>query len=165
MEQDETWKPTTQVLGYEVSDKGRVRHAIKKTIKGTPINAGRYPVVHLWQKNVGRVVYVHDLVAEAFVGPKQKGQTVNHIDGDKSNNVPQNLEYISLSENNLHAHKTGLMRVKGEDNGHAKLTEADVLEIRRRIASGEKQSALAVEFGVKDPIVSQIKHRTRWVHI
>jgi hypothetical protein len=64
-----------------------------------------------------------------------------------------------------HAHRQGLTRVKGEHNGQAKLSSKQVIEIRKRIESGEKQSLLAAEFGVKEPIISQIKHRKRWAHI
>ena len=57
--------------------------------------------------------YVHVLVAEAFIPkPKDKVQVeVNHIDGNKSNNTIENLEWLTHSENLKHAVKTGLLKV------------------------------------------------------
>lgn len=165
MEQIEQWKPIAVVVGYEVSNLGRVRHTAKQSIKGSPANRAGYLVVNLWHRNKGTVCYVHDLVCAAFIGPKLPRMSVNHIDGDKSNNTPSNLEYISLTENTLHQHRTGLARVKGEANGQSKLTTDQVLEIKYRALLGERTKDLAHEFGVKAPIVSQIKHGSRWAHL
>lgn len=60
--------------------------------------------------------YVHILVAETFVpndDPEQKIE-VNHIDGDKNNNAWFNLEWMTPSENDLHAFATGLKRPSNE---------------------------------------------------
>ena len=46
----------------------------------------------------------HRLVAETFLGKIPKGKEVNHKDGDKHNNHPSNLEYMTRSENQLHYH-------------------------------------------------------------
>ena len=48
---------------------------------------------------------VHRLVAIAFIGNPQKGQEVNHIDGNKGNNAVENLEWVSKSENQQHRYK------------------------------------------------------------
>lgn len=56
---------------------------------------------------------IHQLVCLAFNGPPpQDGQTyeVNHIDGDKHNNVATNLEWSTRSDNILHALRTGLRK-------------------------------------------------------
>lgn len=50
-------------------------------------------------------VGAHQLVALAFIGPKPDGCEVNHIDLDKSNNRPWNLEYLTHQQNLIHAHK------------------------------------------------------------
>ena len=52
--------------------------------------------------------YVHRLVAHAYVPNPRQAPEVNHIDGDKTNNLPGNLEWVTKSENHLHAHKYGL---------------------------------------------------------
>lgn len=53
--------------------------------------------------------YVHRLVAEAFIGEIPKGFQVNHLDGDKHNNVPSNLEIVTRLQNMQHAHHLGLI--------------------------------------------------------
>ena len=52
--------------------------------------------------------YVHRLVAHAYVPNLRQAPEVNHIDGDKTNNLPSNLEWVTKSENHLHAYKLGL---------------------------------------------------------
>lgn len=70
-----------------------------------------------WTKN-GQV-RVHRLVALCFIGPCPAGREVNHIDGDKTNNHIDNLEYVTSSENKRHAVDIGLTAV-GADHHNTK---------------------------------------------
>lgn len=54
--------------------------------------------------------YIHRLVASAFVANNCKGDTVNHIDGNKQNNSPNNLEWLSHIDNCHHAKRMGLLK-------------------------------------------------------
>lgn len=51
---------------------------------------------------------LHRLVAEFVYGPCPPGKQVNHIDGNKLNNNPDNLEYITAKENIHRAMKLGM---------------------------------------------------------
>lgn len=160
------WKPVAAELGpYEVNARGEVRRIGTERLKKLTTNAAGYPVVGLWHKNRGVVCYVHHLVAEAFIGPRPPGAHINHLDGDKTNPAAENLEYCTPRENTAHALRTGILDICGEANYAAKLTEAQARTIFARAWDGERTSDLAREFGVKPPIVSQIKHGDRWKHL
>lgn len=161
----EIWKEVAAQYGpYEVSNQGNIRRADSFKLKKATVAKVGYFVVNLWLRNKSNVVYVHSLVAEAFIGQRPPGYTVNHIDGNKLNNNAGNLEYLTNADNVRHAHMTGLCP-KGEKCSAAKLTENQAAEIKRRALGGERTRDLAAEFGVGMPIVSQIKHGTRWKHL
>jgi group I intron endonuclease len=63
-----------------------------------------------------------------------------------------------------HRQRIGLAQ-QGSGNHQAKLTDDRVREIKRRLSIGEKGRALAAEFGVSEPVISNIKHGHRWAHI
>lgn len=122
----EEWRSVAGFEGlYEVSDQGNVRRSGKaaqhgngygggarlgRVLKPQVVNGG-YLVVQLWQDGRPRTCLVHSLVAVAFLGSMPEGQEVNHKNGNKLDNTPGNLEYLTRSENNLHAYRTGLRSV------------------------------------------------------
>jgi hypothetical protein len=119
----EEWRDIPGFNGYQASSLGRVRSldAIVRTArnpnmtrrrKGSvlkPIPHRGYLVVKLGGPNRARGV--HQAVALAFHGVPAEGLVVDHIDCNKLNNVPNNLEYVSNSENVRRAHRSGLMPV------------------------------------------------------
>lgn len=115
----EIWKDIPNYEGlYQVSNKGNVLslnaygHKIKRPLKQY-INSFGYPVVVLNHNKIPKYVAVHILVAKAFIpNPNNKPQ-VNHIDGNKTNNTVDNLEWVTSKENIQHAIRTGLSNPKG----------------------------------------------------
>lgn len=78
-----------------------------------------------------RWVYVHRLVCETFHDRKIGKNEINHIDGNKFNNSSKNLEWVTRSENSLHAFRNGLnVPATGERNSSHKLSVMDVHNIR-----------------------------------
>ena len=78
----------------------------------------RYTRVLLMNDTGGKnTMSIHRLVALTYIPNPHNKATVNHIDGDKSNNSVSNLEWATQEENQLHADATGLNKVKGTDNG------------------------------------------------
>ena len=71
---------------------------------------------------------VHRLVAEAFIDNPHGKPQVNHIDGDKHNNVASNLEWVTASENMAHASEAGLL-ITGQDHHESKLSDDQVRAI------------------------------------
>lgn len=106
---NEIWKPILDFPNYEVSNMGRVRNVKKDRIL-IP-KPSKFGYMHLALYNADgyrKNLYTHRLVAEAFIPRDDPNMQVNHIDGDKSNNVVDNLEWCTASENCKHAFRTGL---------------------------------------------------------
>jgi len=115
----------------------------------------------------GSHIKVHRLVAMAFhPNPNQLPQ-VNHLDGNKGNNHYLNLEWTDNSGNQRHAFANGLQSErKGEAHNMHKLTEQNVLEIRRLLSLGKyTQAQIGKLFGVTNYCVHDIKQGRSWAHI
>ena len=67
-----------------------------------------YKVVYFKKGNTKTSKQVHRLVAQAFIPNPENKPQVNHIDGNKHNNNVDNLEWVTVSENAIHALNTGL---------------------------------------------------------
>ncbi|KVE40045.1 HNH endonuclease [Burkholderia sp. BDU5] len=171
----ERWKEIPDFPDYAVSDHGRVKRLTSRTCAraGSILRACArskdrpYLSVDLCANGKRRTEMVHILVARAFLDPVPfAGAEVNHIDGDKTNPHFENLEWVTSSGNSLHAYAAGLADAKGEANGQAKLTAAQVLEIRA-LSSGRRgeQAALARQFGVTDSAIRSVLSRKTWSHI
>lgn len=122
----ETWKDIPGYEGrYQVSDHGRVKALPRRVrfVSKKGAEAWRLTTEHMCAQNITRKGYVlvhfqvdgvrsfktvHEIVAAAFIGPRPAGAEINHKDGDKRNNAPSNLEYMTSSENKNHAVQTGL---------------------------------------------------------
>ena len=114
---DEQWLPVVSKGGifadrYEVSNLGRVRANPKIKCGGSKpfrilfqaADESGYLRVSLHYAPMKRMtVKVHRLVADSFLGARLQGHQVNHIDGDKTNNSVENLEFVSNKENAWHA--------------------------------------------------------------
>lgn len=107
----ERWRHLPSNPRYLVSSHGRVCVPKTKRILKQFLDSSGYAIVTIIGQ--GGRVRVHNLVAETFLGKKPFGSQVNHKDGNKLNNTPGNLEYISQTENLRHAFRTGLMKNVG----------------------------------------------------
>ena len=114
----ERWKDINGYEGlYQVSDKGRVRslsHITKNNVNGGQrMTTGRilnpyktrngYLMVILSKNEKRERAYIHRLTAYAFIDNKNNLREINHIDGNKSNNDIENLEWVTHKENQNHA--------------------------------------------------------------
>jgi hypothetical protein len=110
----EIWKKISVKDTMSVSNLGNVRNDNTDTVY-KPNRKNGYLYVHVHMKDSKDMsLRIHRLVAEAFVkndDPKNKDQ-VNHIDGDKTNNKAENLEWVTQSENLKHAVKEGLLKTQ-----------------------------------------------------
>lgn len=181
----EIWKDIEGYGGmYQVSNHARIRSFKRHNEDGTPV------ILKPWQKRKGyfciglsknsksRRFRRSRLVAKAFVPNPENKPQVNHIDGDKTNDLPYNLEWVTESENRQHAWDEGLHKMtdeikkkigdanRGEKCASSKLTEKDVIEIRYRYKNTEVyQRELADDYGVSQSAIGFIVNNKRWTHI
>lgn len=102
----EKWKTIEGYSGMvEVSNLGKVRNKKNKREYKQTLSCWGYPRVHLHIGGDNKNVTVHRLVASAFIENKDGLPQVNHIDGDKTNNVFLNLEWCSAKQNSQHREK------------------------------------------------------------
>lgn len=120
----EKWRQIPGYEGvYEISDLGRVRTVHKRArwpaaVKTPTVNRDGYLRVGLTINGKERKWFVHRLVLMAFVGPRPLGAEANHKSGNKLDNSLDNLEWVTPTENQKHAYRTGLReRCLGDKNG------------------------------------------------
>jgi len=125
-------------------------------------NSNGYFEVAARKQNCRVKVLVHRLVGLAFVPGYKDGLTINHIDGNKLNNCPSNLEWVSLADNTRHQWATGLVDLRGENNPGHKLTSQQVVYIRRLLRQGVSAHSLAVIANVSSSLIEHIRAGRRW---
>lgn len=176
--ENEIWK---DVIGYEgryqVSSLGRVKslarikYAKNNGIQQVPEkiligHTERYRALSLCNGRSPRPKLVHRLVAQAFIPNPENKPSINHINGIKTDNRVENLEWCTQKENCVHAFKTGLSKpLKGENAPGAKLKTSDVIEIKRLAALGIDDTTIGKQFNVARTAISRIRNRKRWAHL
>lgn len=158
-------KDITFKIKYLIDEEGNIWSPYKKDfLSPSPTKKGYYRIV--LQTTEGKKTFqLHRLVLETF-NPidNSKEMEVNHIDGDKSNNKLENLEWCIGSFNVRHCLETGLkIPARGEQVGSNKLTEKEVMEICELL----KNSNLSLrEIGEKYQVsrycIHDIKRKKSW---
>lgn len=157
---------------YEVSDLGRVRsldrtvtmrsrwgglceRPLRGRILKPALNTSGHVHVGLFdgaRSEPNRLI--HDLVTEAFLGPRPPGTEVCHGPGGPADNRLVNLSYDTHLANCEDRTRDGKY--------HFKLTRAVAAEIRARHDAGESQKALAAAYNVHNSTISRIVNDLRW---
>lgn len=109
----------------------------------------------------GRRVGAHRVAYEFAGGSVPEGLCVCHICDNRSCVNPGHLFIGTVADNNADMAAKGRAPC-GEEHGRAKLTEAQVKEIRTRCKSGESQNAVAKDFAVSQSAVWLIFHGKNW---
>lgn len=162
----EVRKPILEFPNYFVSDRGRVEsHQGKRPRLIAPsLQSKGYLGVALRRQNRETRRLVHRLVLRAFVGPCPEGMETRHLDGVRTDNRLDNLCYGSPADNYADRLRHGTDG-RGSRCGTAKLTEVEVLEIRRLYAAGMTQRELAIRFRSFEGNIEKICRRVTWRHI
>jgi hypothetical protein len=166
----EIWKP---VKGYEerfvVSNFGNVISAKSGRPIKTHIQQNGYEAFATrigGRDGICKLLRIHRLVADAFILNPDNKPFVNHIDGVKTNNNLNNLEWCTASENIKHAISSGLItRKRGVENSNAKFSQQEIDFIRANYIERDKVygcRALARQFNVNHKTISEIVKGNRY---
>ena len=167
----EIWKDIPDYEGlYQVSNLGRVKsfQRNREMILKPRDNKLGYLKVILSKNKINKNIFVHRIVL-LVIKPEIyfNKADVNHMDGNKYNNKLTNLEWCTRKENVIHSFKLGLsVSKKGEQKYNSKLTEKQVLQIRKDYKNNIfNQKQLANIFNVKSCTICKIINRQLWCHI
>lgn len=170
MKQTYEWRTIPSTNGtHEVSEYGDIRKTKSGLVRSPSVNMWGYKCLRLRLNGTPKMVGVHTLVAEAFIGPRPAGMEVNHKDGNKLNNRPGNLEYVTSGENQRHSYALGLREpTRGELNGKNLLTEEKVREIykiRSELGYGARRIAKMIGLPDHPSAVGKVLSGHVWKHV
>lgn len=169
----EEWRSIPEFEGYQVSSLGRVKSTDRfcgdrpGVTKGKILKPFRnkrgYLEVNLYKNSKSTAKIIHRLAAKAFISNDFNKPQVNHIDGNKLNNKISNLEWMSNSENQLHAYSLGLQPSRaGENNIKAKITNKNVTELKVLYNSGKTIIDISKMMNINVSIIRNIIYGRTW---
>lgn len=146
---------------YETTFRGKpvVRPQAEKILCGKKLSAKGYVRVRI----DGNTYFAHRLIALAFIPNPLGLPQINHKNGIKTDNRPENLEWATNQQNRDHAVANGLQSSGAKIS--KRLSESEVFTIRSLLLSGVTQLAIAQAFGVSQQSIWCIKNRKSWLHI
>lgn len=136
-----------------------------KLLKSQLSYAG-YVRVFLTKGGKKKAFTIHRLLALHFIPNPENKPCINHINGIKSDNRLENLEWVTNSENDLHAYRLELRKpMKGVSNGMAKLNDNKVRKIRGFLSKGLMHKDIAKKFNVAPVSITRIANNQLWRHV
>lgn len=179
---NEIWKRIPGYSLYEISSMGRIKTFNQFGFGRTAIMKPALDKAGYWRTMLKRdldgkihTIKVHRLVAITFIPNPENKPQVNHINSKPDDNRLSNLEWVTRSENMIHAHRFGNKSNKGEKNPATNLTDEVVLEIRSKFTYGIKggrpvkgqvtRRMLAEEYGVGIHVIKNIVSGKNWKHL
>lgn len=126
----------------------------------TPLVMG-YPVVVLFRHGERRMLKVHRVILETFIGPCPEGMEGCHNDGNRENNSISNLRW-DYQANNMKDRDNHGRTCRGDKNGSRKISSSDVLVIRQRLRTGEPRKSIGRDYGITTWAVGCIERGKTW---
>lgn len=121
---NEIWKDVKDYEGiYEVSSYGKVRNVVDKHILKPGLTSKGYYNVILCKNKLHKGISIHRLVALNFIPNPENKKQVNYINGIKTDNRVENLEWTTASENIKHSYKMGLQPIKWNEQIKEKIAK------------------------------------------
>lgn len=107
---------------------------------------------------------IHRLLGEAFIPNPNNHSDINHIDGNRRNNILENLEWCTHGQNIKHSYNLNNRSALGTNNANCKNSELTVIEICELLSQGFMPAAIR-DLGYPYTLVRQIKQRKNWKYI
>jgi len=173
------WKDIPGYIGlYQASSNGEIKSLnrsklgkrkclsfVRERILAKAKSVNGYYLSHLSKDGKAKLFFTHRLIAMAFLQPDILGETINHINGIKTDNRISNIEIMSIQENISHAVLTGLRCSAGEKNPKSKITEKQIVEIRSLHKTGASYAWIAKKYNVKELCIYRICKYITWKNV
>ena len=159
----EVWKKIDGFENYEVSNLGNIRRLYLKGYKYRKpvIQCGYHTITFVFNKTEFKKFQIHRLVAIAFIANPENKPCVNHINGIKTDNRVQNLEWCTYSENEKHSYD-----VLGKiTNGiiRRKIPLNKIVYIKELYKKGFSQRSIAKQFNVSQSTIGSIINQKTYI--
>ncbi len=173
----------TPYPGYYVTDNGvvisvfvhgsrarRIDFDHAHIVKAQQMKNG-YHAVSMLRDGRSKTTYIHQIVLESFVGPRPPNCEACHQNGKRADNRIENLRWDTTQANHVDSVNHGTFskpprtNMRGEQNGNARFTEADIKQIRKLRSEGMAQKDIGALFGVGQTTISDITRRRSWAWV
>lgn len=134
---NELWIKIKNYENYEISTYGNIRHIKTKTNYGYYDKNIKYMRCKLTKNNITKCFLIHRLVAETFIDNSENKQEVNHINGNKTDNKVNNLEWVTRIENMKHSNSLTNFQI---------ISAYKICPITKNIIKYEKFNDLLLEY-------------------
>jgi hypothetical protein len=153
-----------EIFGYFITRCGELTNKHGRVIKFYENQKG-YLMTQLRVNGKTKTITQHRLVAIAFIPNPENKAEVDHINGDRKYNLPQNLRWVTRSENVQHSYTSGDKCAIGVNNSRSTFTEVEVHNLCRLFSDGLKAPEVSRLTGSPYNTVRRIRQRATWRHI
>lgn len=157
---------------YDISNLGRIRRSmpgmgtIANKILKPNLDGSGYFTIDLCNKPFRKRIKIAKLVAITFLKKPEGNVQINHKKGIRKDDRSTELEWVTASENVLHAYRVLKRKiVKGEEIGSSVLDNSKIIKIKKLLEKGMSQRRIAQIFNVGKTTIQEISAGVTWKHI